>query len=143
MKTLRRIVLAHDGSKGASRALEWTGGLARQTGAEVVVVHAYSPLDEVGRHEPPHELGRLRDEAEARLRDEWCADLAAAKIAFDTRLVEDLPVAAVVSVADEIDADLIVCGTRGLGGVKGLVLGSVATELPRKSHRPVAIIPPR
>jgi len=140
--TLRRIVLAHDGSKGAARALEWTGGVARQTGAEVVVVHAYSPLEEVGKHPPPLDLAQLRDQAAARLHDEWCADLAAAKIPFETRLVEDLPVPGIVAVADEVDADLVVCGTRGRGGVKGLVLGSVATELPRASHRPVAIVPP-
>lgn len=142
MTTLRRIVLAHDGSRGAARALEWTGGLALQSGAELVVVHAHSPLDELGSHPPPLDLERLREEAFLRLRDEWCADLAAAKVPFEARLVDDLPVAAIVRVADEVDADLIVCGTRGMGGIKGLVLGSVASELPRTSHRPVAIIPP-
>ena len=143
MTTLRTLVAAHDFSKVAHQALAWTRGVALQTGAEVVVVHAYSPLEALGTREPPLDLEALRDETEARLRDEWCADLAAAEVTFRSRLVEDLPVPGIVSVADEVDADLIVCGTRGLGGVKGLVLGSVARELPRVAQRAVAIIPPR
>lgn len=142
MTTLRKLVVAHDFSKVAARASEWTGGLALQTGAHVVVVHAYSPLEALGAHKPPLDLGELRDETEARLHDEWCADLASAKVPFESRLVEDLPVPGIVSVADEVDADLIICGTRGIGGVKGMVLGSVARELPRVARRPVAIIPP-
>ena len=142
MTTLRKLVLAHDFSTVAARAAEWAGGLALQTGAEMVVVHAYSPLEALGTQKPPLDLPALRDETEARLRDECCADLVAAKVPFEARLVEDLPVPGIVSVADEVDADLIICGTRGLGGVKGVVLGSVARDLPREAHRPVAIIPP-
>lgn len=142
MKNVQRIVVAHDGSAGAAHALDVAGALALQTGAAVTVVHSYSPLDEVGKHDPPLELAELRDVAQRRLDDEWCAPLAEAGVTCDGQLVEDLPVAGIVRVADEVDADLIVAGTRGMGGVKGLVLGSVATELPRKSHRPVLIVPP-
>lgn len=142
MKNVERILVSHDGSAGAAHALDLACTLALQAGASVTVVHAYSPLEEVGKHDPPLELPQLRDEAQRRLAEEWCAPLADAGVSFDAQLVEDLPVAGIVRVADEVDADLIVAGTRGMGGVKGLVLGSVATELPRKSHRPVLIVPP-
>jgi len=48
---------------------------------------------------------------------------------------------AIVGVADEIDAGLIVCGTRGLGGLRGLVLGSVSHAVLQHAGRPVLIAP--
>jgi nucleotide-binding universal stress UspA family protein len=48
---------------------------------------------------------------------------------------------AIVDVADEIDAALIVCGTRGLGGLRGLVLGSVSHAVLQHAGRPVLIAP--
>jgi nucleotide-binding universal stress UspA family protein len=48
---------------------------------------------------------------------------------------------AIVDVADEIDAGLIVCGTRGLGGLRGLVLGSVSHAVLEHAGRPVLIAP--
>ena len=48
---------------------------------------------------------------------------------------------AIVDVANEIDAGLIVCGTRGLGGLRGLVLGSVSHAVLQHAGRPVLIAP--
>jgi nucleotide-binding universal stress UspA family protein len=47
----------------------------------------------------------------------------------------------IVDVADEIDAALIVCGTRGLSGLRGLVLGSVSHAVLEHAGRPVLIAP--
>ena len=47
--------------------------------------------------------------------------------------------AAVVDVADELDASLIVCGTRGLSGVRGLVLGSVSSAVLHHARRSVLV----
>lgn len=49
--------------------------------------------------------------------------------------------AAIVKVADELDASLVVCGTRGLSGVRGLVLGSVSSAVLHHARRPVLIVP--
>jgi nucleotide-binding universal stress UspA family protein len=49
--------------------------------------------------------------------------------------------AAIVDVADELDASLIVCGTRGLGRVRGLVLGSVSSAVLHHARRPVLVAP--
>jgi nucleotide-binding universal stress UspA family protein len=47
----------------------------------------------------------------------------------------------IVDVADELDAGLIVCGTRGLSGVRSLVLGSVSRAVLQHAGRPVLIAP--
>jgi nucleotide-binding universal stress UspA family protein len=49
--------------------------------------------------------------------------------------------AAIVEVGDQLDASLIVCGTRGLSGVRGLVLGSVSSGVLHHARRPVLIAP--
>jgi nucleotide-binding universal stress UspA family protein len=49
--------------------------------------------------------------------------------------------AAIVEVADELDASLVVCGTRGLGGVRSLVLGSVSSAVLHRARRPVLVAP--
>jgi nucleotide-binding universal stress UspA family protein len=48
----------------------------------------------------------------------------------------------IVDVADEIDADVIVVGSRGLNGARELFEGSVSHEVAQHSDRPVLIIPP-
>ena len=137
------IVVAHDGSAGAAHALAWATALARQiSGARLVVVHAWSPLDELGKHKPGVDMATLHAEALATLRDQWCRPVADAGITFEARLVEDLPIDALCRTARDVDADLIICGTRGRGGVKGLLLGSVARELPGRSQLPVTVVPP-
>jgi nucleotide-binding universal stress UspA family protein len=138
---IETIVVAHDGSDGSVRALDWAIGLARQTDARLVVVHAWSPLEELGKRKPPCDPKDLHDEALARLRDEWCRPAIEAGTPYEARLIEDLPVPGLVRAARDAEADLLVCGTRGIGGVKGMVLGSVARELPAKAHRPVTVVP--
>ncbi|MFA5882345.1 MAG: universal stress protein [Acidimicrobiia bacterium] len=141
--SVHTMVVAHDRSDGAAHALAWAVELARQTGARLVVVHAWSALDDLGKHPDHADLAQLHDEALAELRDEWCRDAFAAGVEVDVRIVEDRPVPGIVQAARDAGADLVVCGTRGRGRVTELVLGSVARELPEQSHLPVVIVPPR
>jgi nucleotide-binding universal stress UspA family protein len=141
-RTIGTVLVAHDGSEGAADALAFATGLARQSGARLVVVHAWSPLDDLGKHRGRADFKQLHDEALDELRG-WCRDAEAAGVEVEARIVEDLPVPGIVAAARAVQADLIVCGTRGRGRVKELVLGSVARGLPEKSHLPVTIVPPR
>ena len=47
----------------------------------------------------------------------------------------------IAAVADHVGADAIVCGTRGLGGLFGLLTGSVAADLLRRATVPVIVVP--
>ena len=76
-----------------------------------------------------------RSAAAARLHDDWCAPLAAAGVTYRSQLVEDLPVAALVSVATDEGADLIVIGSHGESGWRDRILGRTASGLPHDARR--------
>jgi nucleotide-binding universal stress UspA family protein len=60
-----------------------------------------------------------------------------------TELREGFPPEVIAAAADELDADLVVMGTRGLGGIAHLLLGSCADRTLRLAHRPLLLLPRR
>ncbi|HEX4820396.1 MAG TPA: universal stress protein [Acidimicrobiales bacterium] len=137
---LEQIVVGVDGSNNACRAVEWAAGLASVTGARVVAVHALGLLfhGEGGDVRPAQPM---RAEIQRKLQEEWCAPLAAAGVTYESRVVDGSPVMVVLGAADDADADLIVLGSRGVGGFPELLLGSTSTQVAQLAHRPVTIIP--
>jgi nucleotide-binding universal stress UspA family protein len=137
---IERIVVAVDGSENSLVAVEWAAGLARLLDAEVVAVHALGLLEPLGSEDPvptfPH-----REEIRHAFETTWCAALDAAGVRT-RRLLRDGPaVGVILSVAAEVDADLIVVGSRGLGGYPELLLGSTSTQIAQNADRPVIIVP--
>lgn len=138
-----RIVAAVDGSEIAQRALHWALEEGRLRHAHVAVVHAWrAPY--VGGH--PYTITEL-DPAIYEKTSRQVLDAAIA--AEDTRglpsPVERISASggAAAVILDAADgADLIVMGSRGLGGLKGLVLGSVTTQITYHAPCPVVVVPP-
>jgi nucleotide-binding universal stress UspA family protein len=128
---VKRIVLGVDGSPGARVAVERCAALARSVGAQVVAVHA--------ARRPAN--GSEQAELERRLRDEWCRPLVEDGVETRTIVIDAQPAGALLSIADDCDADLIVVGRRGTGGFEELLLGSVPSQLALYANRPLLIIP--
>ncbi len=124
------IVIGLDGSEGATRALDWTIDLAEATGVHIVAVHASG----LGAN------NAMMDEAKRSL-EQWCAPIKARAVPHEMRVEASDARAALEEVADATGASLLVVGTRGLGTVGGLLLGSVAGYVARYSQRPIAIVP--
>jgi nucleotide-binding universal stress UspA family protein len=134
---LDRILVAVDGSENSVAAVTWAADLASSTGAEVIAVHALGLLERMDTESEPSEPHR--DEIQRRFETEWCAPLDGLK---SRRLLRDgSAVPVLLGVADEEDVDLIVLGSRGLGGYPELLLGSTSTQVAQHSHRPVTIVP--
>jgi nucleotide-binding universal stress UspA family protein len=140
---VKRIVIGIDGSPQSRDALRVGLELAADEGAEVVLAHVVTPLGPIVTDEGvsgvPHRPTRPEDDeplAEAaRLAEE-------AGVPFQLELLVGLPGEELLAVADQGEADLIVVGSRGLGTVKGALLGSVSREVLAKAKTPVLVVKP-
>ena len=137
---LQQVLVGVDGSPNAQRAVEWTARFAQMVGAKVVAVHALGLL----AHSDGGELvpaQPLRAEEADHLQREWCAPLVDAGVEHRCVVRDGSAVSAVLSAADELDVDLIVVGSRGLGAHPEMLLGSTSTQVAQRSTRPVVIVP--
>lgn len=128
-----RIVLAYDGSDHAQNALRDAVGLANAVGAELHLCHTPqidTPPIVIGAYgvilEQPPTREQI-EEAGGYIADKAKAEAEALGGAFaSVRLGRGDPVRNVLDAADEIGADLIVMGRRGLGAIRSLALGSIS-----------------
>lgn len=138
--TIERILVGVDGSDDSRLALEWAGALASATGAEVVAVHAVGLLEHL-RREMPVPAQSHRDQIRGLFEGKWCAALDAAGVRSRRLLRDGPPVLALRAAADEVGADLVVVGQRGVGGFPDLLLGSTSAQLAQHCRRPLTIVP--
>lgn len=139
-----RIVVGVDGSDYAEAALDWALDEARRRGAKLQVVHSWQYLPVVAEPmagAPPIPFEELAANAQ-QVVDEAVAKATGGKDAgvdIEVTIVEGPPAAALLDCAK--DADLLVVGSRGRGGFKGLLLGSVSQQISHHAHCPVVILP--
>ncbi len=145
---LKTILVPIDGSSDANRALDFASDLAAKYDARVVVLHAvHYPLgrlpDELHRYavsehlEGPDETGAVVEKMleSAVLR---ASGAGATKTVHDA-VVGD-PARVILDAAKSYDADLIVTGSRGLGELEGLLVGSVSDKVLHHAKVPVTIV---
>lgn len=148
------MLIAFDGSPTARRAVQYASRFL--TADRAVVLTVWSPLDRgsgpSGYHydldgpPDPHnddEIDIALAEAQ-RINDEGLElALTAGLPAEPMRRAATFTVwQAIIEAADELDADLIVTGTRATTGLRSLIQSSVADHVLRRGHRPVLIVPP-
>ncbi|MCP2337212.1 universal stress protein [Actinomadura rupiterrae] len=146
------ILIAFDGSDDARTAIEFAARTLRP--APVVVLTVWEPLLSQINWAPLAAAGALTVDTKT---DEWPEEeqarqlaLAGAELArkagFETVEARSArttgPIwAGIVDVADELDADVIVTGSRGLAGARSVILGSVSTRVLHHTHRATLVVP--
>lgn len=134
------VAVGCDGSEPSQRAVAWAAGLARATGARLIVVHALALLE----HLPSGETlvgEQVRAEVCELVASEWSARARAAGVEPDCVVEDGPPVLVLPRVAAREGADVIVVGARGRGGAPHLLLGSTSHGVAQTSSVPVVIIP--
>ena len=147
------ILFAYDGSQEADGAIAAAKELLGHDDADAVVVTVWEPLTVQavralsfgGPVAMPLDVAKEDAEAEAEARElaDHGAQLARdAGFAARAQAITDRENIAetVVATAEELDADLIVLGARGLAGVRAF-LGSVSNHVLQHSKRPVLVVP--
>jgi nucleotide-binding universal stress UspA family protein len=164
------IVVGVDDSPGARKALAWAVGEARLRGASLRVVHVHKPEEWTGpvyfpsQHATPavpleaagepsqaelegvlHAQEVLREASYGRaeeLIDELLGEVGVAGVQVQSTVVQERhPADALVELSS--DAELLVVGSRGRGGFRELMLGSITHALVLHATCPVVVVPSR
>ena len=135
----RRILVAVDGSPHSRAALEVARGLGEALGAELWIVHAYAPTsDLLGYTDFTQRVSQRKSRGQTLL-DEMRRSLGESPLAVTEELIEGPGAEAILKVAATRAVDLIVMGTRGLGALGDMVLGSVSRKVTQGAACPVML----
>jgi nucleotide-binding universal stress UspA family protein len=135
-----RVIVGFDGSESSAAAAQWAADEARARGRGLTFVHAVLPpvtAGGLGIGLPPSLdlVEQLESQAAAQL-----ATYAASFRDLDVRTHVGIGAPSAVLLEASETADLVVMGTRGRGGFRGLLLGSVSSQVAAHSACPVAVV---
>ncbi len=139
-----RIVVGTDGSETASEAVKQAADLAKQIGAELDIVSAFEPVPKARLREeetdapadiahtisPNEDVEALLAEAANGVEDQG--------VKANTFARQGDPADAILDVAEENKADLLVVGNKGMSGAKRFLLGSVPNKV--SHHAPCSVL---
>jgi nucleotide-binding universal stress UspA family protein len=139
-----RIVVGTDGSETAGEAVRQAVDLAKLAGATLSIVSAYAPVPDrkvkdQQRDAPADVQYELNPREDVNLvLDTAAADARKEGIDVQTHPVEGDPAEAILHVAEETKADLIVVGNKGMTGARRFLLGSVPNNI--SHHAPCSVM---
>lgn len=139
--TNRPVVVGVDGSESARQAVRWAAREAARRRGLLVLLHVWTPVSVAAPY--PGTMGRYEEVSVEQGRS-WLADAvttaqeAVPGITTTTKLTSG-PVAGQL-VGWSVSADLVVLGSRGLGGFQGLLVGSTAVAVVTHGHCPVVVV---
>jgi nucleotide-binding universal stress UspA family protein len=146
--TMKRILVATDGSDGANRAVDYAAHVAKNNGADLLIVNVIS-----GDGLPGNVFSRITDAQQTWLKELFASESATlltkarerarsigvTMIQLESRtgdIAETL-----IDIAREKEVDAIIVSKRGAGHLSGLLLGSVSQKLVSLAQLPVTVVP--
>ncbi len=136
---IAKILVPLDGSKTSSNGLDMAIFLARQCGAVIIGLHIVSVY--------PQHLGALLTPLKAKLIQDAEKFMEQAKvksaqhgIVFRHKIIYGDPTSGIIDFMKQNKFDLVVIGSRGMGGMKEAFLGSVSNSIVHKSHVPILVV---
>jgi nucleotide-binding universal stress UspA family protein len=147
-----KILLATDGSKEAELATRSATDLAQKTGSELHVVHVFgiAPVGPPVYPEVPDLQGEaLEEEAEEPISEQQAREVLEEAVGtvrsvggtvVEAHLIGGRVAPEIVALAEEIGTGLIVLGSRGQGGIRRALMGSVSESVVRHAHCPVLVV---
>jgi len=144
---MTRILVATDGSDGALRAVDYAAHLAKDKGADLLIVNV------IGGGLPDNLFGRITNAQQIWLKElfesesgeiltkarERAKSIGVSMVQLESRSGDAAQT--IIELAQEKNADTIVVGKRGTGRIGGLLLGSISQKLVSLAPLPVTVIP--
>lgn len=140
MLPIHTILHPTDSSETAAQSLQFARSLARDYGAKLVILGVVEPLPPVSEIYVP--VGEMSGQVEELRRQMAKVASAIGDVPVEPHALQGSPGPAIVAVAEECQADLIVMGTHGRSGLSRLVMGSVAEYVMRHAPCPVLTLKP-
>lgn len=145
MPDMKSIIVGVDGSESSRAALQWAYQEAAHHGASLTVTTAWHPPGNLPvtppyGSMPPADYDRQPRQGALDLLEQLTAELAPQTPAVDVRTSLEEGNPAKVLIERSAEADLLVVGSRGYGGFKGMLLGSVSQHLVAHAQCPVVVI---
>ena len=140
------ILLATDGSDESKQATQAATELSRETGSEVHVVYVLpTPAQLIGHHLYSDEIresliGGAERDAETFLKEQAEKINSDGGKVADTHLRSGDPDKEILRTAESLGVGLIVMGSRGLGSISRMLIGSVSDSVVRHAHCPVFVV---
>ena len=144
-----KILLATDGSSEASLALTTAADMAQSTNSELHVAYVFptavqrpfpNPITSRPRGVLKHELEEAMQQAQQFLDQQVDRVKEEGVSVAEAHLLRGEPDKEVVHLSEEIGAGLIIMGSRGLGGIRRALMGSVSDSVVRHAHCPDLIV---
>lgn len=145
-KTIRKIMVPLDGSELAEQALPQAEVLAKEKGAEVLLLRAIEPLSDrefaalFAAWESPEEVYAHRQTAAEQYLEQIQGELRATILSSEILVEEGHPAEVILDTAGAEAVDLIVMSTHGRSGLSRWVYGSIADKVLHKATCPLLLI---
>jgi nucleotide-binding universal stress UspA family protein len=137
---IRNILVALDGSEHALKAAGIAKEMAICLQADLWVVVAYDPLPSYLGDPVLQEAITTRLSQSEEILQSGLQEIGQIPGAVKTEILEGPPAEAILSVAETRGVDLIIMGTRGLGMLAGLLVGSQSQKVVAHAHCPVLLV---
>ncbi|KAF1077246.1 universal stress protein [Methanogenium sp. MK-MG] len=136
-----KILLATDGSENARRAADEAAGFARKLSSHVILVYIINTPPSQSR------MAKANFDVHSLLEEDAKSDIKntldifeTESLAYTLKVAIGDPAAEIIEMAEKEKADLIVIGSRGLGTLKGVFMGSVSQKVTHHAKCPVLIV---
>jgi len=143
---IKKILAAVDGSEPSSHALNWAVELATKWDAKLIIVSVVPPISPLVYMGPApmyiKQYNKVASESHQKVLDRSSAKIKEINpgIAVETRLERGRPADVIVEIAQNENVDLIVMGSRGMGGITGWILGSTSRSVVNECTKPIIIV---
>jgi len=141
--SLRKVLIATDGSESAEKAASFGVEIARLSGAKVYAIYVidttpyYSiPLDQVWSKEVYEQFDKVGHE----ITSDVVESARAAGLEAESIVLKGNPPERILNFSEEQNVDMIVVGSHGKGGFERLVIGSVSEKIVRHAKVPVLVV---